>query len=88
MVIGLLERVSDHPIQGAWQDATAEAATAELARRLGCAAGLPVLRIDRLYRDRELRPLELAVNHFNPDRYSCRLQLRRVDPPDPGPGPR
>jgi GntR family transcriptional regulator len=87
-VISLIERVSDHPIHGAWQNATAEAATAELARRLGCAAGLPVLRIDRLYRDRELRPLELAVNHFNPDRYSYRLQLRRVDPADPGPGPR
>jgi GntR family transcriptional regulator len=87
-VIGLIERVSDHPIHGAWQNATAEAATPELARRLGCAAGLPVLRIDRLYRDRELRPLELAVNHFNPDRYSYRIQLRRVDPADPGPGPR
>ena len=64
-VISLLERVSDHPIHGALQNATAEAATPEIARRLGCAAGLPVLRIDRLYRDRELRPLELAVNHFN-----------------------
>jgi GntR family transcriptional regulator len=40
------------------------------------------------YRDRELRPLELAVNHFNPDRYSYRLQLRRVDLADSGPGPR
>jgi GntR family transcriptional regulator len=79
-MISLLERVSDHPIHGALQNATAEAATAEIARRLGCAAGLPVLRIDRLYRDRELRPLELASNHFNPDRYSYRLQLRRVDP--------
>jgi DNA-binding GntR family transcriptional regulator len=87
-VISLIERVSDHPIHGALQNATAEAATAELARRLGCAAGLPVLRIDRLYRDRELRPLELAVNHFNPDRYSYRLQLRRVDPAGSGPGSR
>jgi len=60
----------------------------ELARRLDCAVGAPVLRIDRLCRDRELRPLELAVNHFNPDRYSCQLQLRRVDPAGPGPGPR
>jgi DNA-binding GntR family transcriptional regulator len=87
-VISLLERVSDHPIHGALQNATAEAATAEIARRLGCAPGLPVLRIDRLDRDRELRPLELAVNHFNPDRYSYRLQLRRVDPAGPEPGPR
>jgi GntR family transcriptional regulator len=86
-VISLVERVSDHPIHGALQNTTAVAATADIARRLGCAAGLPVLRIDRLYRDRDLRPLELAINHFNPDRYSYRLQLRgRVDSSRPGPG--
>ena len=79
-VISLVDRVSDRPIDSAVQNATAEAATAEIAHRLGCAPGLPVLRIDRLYRDRELRPLELAVNHFHPDRYSYRLQLRaRLD---------
>jgi hypothetical protein len=44
--------------------------------------------IDRLYRNRELRPLELAVNHFNPDRYSCRLPLRRADPAGAGAGSR
>jgi hypothetical protein len=38
--------------------------------------GVPVLRIDQLYRDRDLAPLELAVNHFHPDRYSYRVQLR------------
>ena len=75
-VIGLIERVSEHPIHAALQDATAEAADADVARRLGCAPGRPVLRIDRLYRDRELRPVELAINHFNPDRYFYRLQLR------------
>jgi GntR family transcriptional regulator len=80
-VIGLIERVSEHPIHAALQDATAEAASADIARQLGCAPGCPVLRIDRLYRDRELRPVEFAINHFNPDRYSYRLQLRRrVDP--------
>jgi GntR family transcriptional regulator len=75
-VIGLIERVSEHPIHAALQDATAEAAGADVARRLGCGPGRPVLRIDRLYRDRELRPVELAINHFNPDRYCYRLQLR------------
>jgi hypothetical protein len=29
-----------------------------------------------------------SVNHFNPDRYSYRLQLRRVDPAGSGPGSR
>jgi DNA-binding GntR family transcriptional regulator len=86
-VISLVEQVSDHPIHGALQNATAVAASADIGRRLGCAAGLPVLRIDRLYRDRDLRPLELAINHFHPDRYSYRLQLRgRVDHPGPGRG--
>ena len=81
-VISLVEQVSEHPIQGAQQNVTAVAATADIARRLGCAGGLAVLRIDRLYRDRDLRPLELAVNHFHPDRYSYRVQLRgRLDHP-------
>src|SRR5487761_1118240 len=75
-LISLIERVCQHPIHSAAQDATAVAADPEVAHRLGCAAGLPVLRIDRLYRDRELTPLELAVNYFHPDRYSYRIQLR------------
>lgn len=75
-VISLMNRVSDLPIHSAAQNATAVAADADIAHRLGCAPGLPVLRIERLYRDRELTPLELAVNHFHPDRYSYRIQLR------------
>ena len=75
-VISLVDRVSERPIHSALQNATAVAASPDIGRRLGCPAGLPVLRIDRLYRDRELNPLELAVNHFHPDRYSYRLQLR------------
>ncbi len=84
-VISLVDRVSDRRIDSAVQNATAVAATADIAHRLGCPPGLPVLRIDRLYRDRELAPLELAINHFHPDRYSYRIQLRgRVDPGGPG----
>jgi GntR family transcriptional regulator len=84
-MISLVDRVSDRRIHSAVQNATATSATADIAHRLGCPPGLPVLRIDRLYRDRELLPLELAINHFHPDRYSYRLQLRgRVDPASPG----
>ena len=87
-MISLVDRVSDRRIDSAVQNATATSATADIAHRLGCAPGLPVLRIDRLYRDRDLVPLELAINHFHPDRYSYRLQLRgRVDPASPGRGP-
>ena len=49
---------------------------------------MPLLRIERLYCDRDLVPLELAVNHFHPDRYSYRLQMRgRVDHSGTGGGP-
>lgn len=75
-IISLVDQVSDQPIHSAVQNTTAVAASPEIGRRLGCPAGLPVLRIDRLYRDQEFSPLELAVNHFHPDRYSYRLQLR------------
>jgi GntR family transcriptional regulator len=75
-VISLMNRVSEHPLHSAEQNVNAVAADADIAHQLGCAPGLPVLRIDRLYRDRELTPLELAVNHFNPDRYSYQIQLR------------
>lgn len=75
-IISLVDQVSQHPIHSAIQNVTAVEATADTARRLGCSPGLPVLRIDRLYRDRELKPLELAVSHFHPGRYSYRLELR------------
>jgi GntR family transcriptional regulator len=75
-VISLMSRVIDRPIHSAAQNVTAVAADADVAHLLDCTPGQPVLRIDRLYRDRELMPLELAVNHFNPDRYSYQIQLR------------
>jgi GntR family transcriptional regulator len=75
-LISLMNRVSERPIHSAAQDVTAVAADADIAHLLDCAPGQPVLRIDRLYRDRELMALELAVNHFNPDRYSYQIQLR------------
>jgi GntR family transcriptional regulator len=75
-VISLMSRASGRPIHTATQDVTAVAANADVAHLLDCAPGEPVLRINRLYRDRELLPLELAVNHFNPARYSYQIQLR------------
>jgi hypothetical protein len=35
-----------------------------------------VLRIDRLYFDHRGELLELAINHFNPSRYTYRFQMR------------
>ncbi len=79
-VISLVGQGSDRQIHNAVQNATAVAADPDTARQLGCPPGVPVLRIERLYCDRDLAPLELAINHFHPDRYSYRLQMRgRVD---------
>jgi DNA-binding GntR family transcriptional regulator len=75
-VISLMSRASGRPIHSAAQDVTAVAADPDVAHLLDCAPGEPVLRITRLYRDRELLPLELAVNHFNPSRYSYQIQLQ------------
>ena len=84
-VISLVDQVSGRQIHNAVQNATAVAADPDTALRLGCPPGVPVLRIERLYCDRDLVPLELAVNHFHPDRYSYRLQMRgRVDHPGAG----
>jgi DNA-binding GntR family transcriptional regulator len=75
-VIILMSRASGRPIHSATQDITAVGADADVAHLLDCTPGEPVLRISRLYRDRQLLPLELTVNHFNPCRYSYRIQLR------------
>ena len=40
--------------------------------------GEPVLRIDRLYYDRNGKGVELAVNYCNPIRYVYRIELRRT----------
>jgi DNA-binding GntR family transcriptional regulator len=56
---------------------TSTSAAAETARLIECGEGAPVLRIDRLYYGTDGAPLELAVSHFNPDRYAYRLELSR-----------
>jgi len=76
-VIGLLERSGVH-IAGAEQSIIAVSASAETAISIDCAAGDPVLRIARLYFDREGRRVEFAVTHANPVRYTYRLELRRA----------
>ncbi len=48
-----------------------------LAAAVGCGAGHPMLRVDRLYRDGAGRPVELAVSHFLPEQYTYRVTLRR-----------
>ncbi len=67
------------PIASAQQSITVVPAPDEVARQIDVRDGAPVLRIDRLYFDRDQEPVELAINHCNPARYSYRVQLRATD---------
>jgi DNA-binding GntR family transcriptional regulator len=76
-MIGKLDPVLDSPIQDAEQSITVATAPPEVAEALHLAPGTPVLRIDRIYFDMSGQPVELAISHFHPDRYSYRVRLRR-----------
>jgi DNA-binding GntR family transcriptional regulator len=76
-IIGLLDARLPAPIAEADQSITVAAADPTTAALLGCPAGDPLLRIDRLYSDTAGRPVELAVSHFLPELYSYRTKLRR-----------
>lgn len=76
-VIGLIDVRLAGSIAAAEQSVSAAGAPAVAARHLGCEAGQPLLRIDRLYLDPEGTPVELAVSYFDPDHYSYRVKLRR-----------
>jgi GntR family transcriptional regulator len=76
-VIDLVERNASVSITGAHQSITAVGLPVDLSSSLECEPGEPVLRIDRIYFDRDGTNVELAVSHFNPLRYSYRLELRR-----------
>ena len=78
-VLSVVQRVIGRPIAGADQTITAVAATAEIAELLECQPGDPIMRIDRLYFDQNNELLELALNHFNPARYTYRFQMRAHD---------
>jgi GntR family transcriptional regulator len=81
-VIGLIDALltttgTSGAVAAAEQSVSAAGAPAFAARHLGCEAGQPLLRIDRLYFDPEDTPVELAVSYFDPDHYSYRVKLRR-----------
>ena len=76
-VIALLNEVLRVPIQDAEQSISVAAATPEVAKALAVPPGTVLLRIDRTYYDTDGHPVELAVSHFHPDRYSYRVRLRR-----------
>jgi GntR family transcriptional regulator len=76
-VIGLIDGRIESPIRDAEQSVTAVPAPPELSAHLLCEPGTPVLRIDRIYYDGAGNSVELAISHFDPQRYSYRVRLRR-----------
>jgi GntR family transcriptional regulator len=76
-IIDLVEKLPDVTVAGAHQSITAVPAPEDLATMLECELGAPLLRIDRLYFDRNGTPVYLALNHCTPARYSYRLEMRR-----------
>lgn len=77
-VIGLLEGRLTDPIDAARQTISAVPAEPDLARRLGCEPGIPLLRIDRLFLSRRGEPLELSIGYYLPEQYTYRTTLRRA----------
>ena len=76
-VIGVIEPHLFEPIAEAAQSITVAAADEAAADAVGCKAGHPMLRVDRLYSDTTGRPVELSVSYFLPEQYTYRVTLRR-----------
>jgi GntR family transcriptional regulator len=77
-VLSVVQVLVGAPFGGADQSITAVAAPEGLRQAIDVGPGEPVLRIDRVYFDTAQHPLELAVNYFNPARYSYRLHMGAV----------
>ncbi len=76
-VIGLLDSALVAPIRDAEQSITVVTAPVEVTQCLDLPDETHVLRADRMYFDTNGEPVELAISHFHPDRYSYRIRLRR-----------
>jgi GntR family transcriptional regulator len=79
-VIGTIERFISSPVGGVGQDIVAIPAPADVSAKIDSHPGEAILRAERLYHDADGTPVEFAVSHYNPRRYSYRLQMRRSTP--------
>jgi DNA-binding GntR family transcriptional regulator len=75
-IIGAVAELATYPVSGATQDITSVAAPQELASLVDCEPGEPILHVERVYYDAKDTPLEYAISHYNPRRYSYHLKLR------------
>jgi DNA-binding GntR family transcriptional regulator len=74
-VVSILNRRLQHPIAMAKQRIRAVPAPADVAEEIEVLPGQPLLEIEYLYFDTDARPVQLAINLYNPDRYEYRAQL-------------
>ena len=72
-MIGAAEKLLTKPIMGARQEITAMNAPEDEAELIGCQPGDAILLIQRLYYDADGKFVEFTSSHFNPRRYSYRM---------------
>lgn len=77
-LLELLDGVLEPRITLARQDITVDVTPPDVAPLIDMPPREPVLRIDRVFFDRDHRPVHYAVAYLNPDRYSYQLELRRT----------
>ena len=77
-VLNVVEGLIPLPIAWVSQSITAKSLPYELADYIDYEVGKPALHVERLYFDAEGRPVEFATSFYNPNRYSYRLELRRM----------
>jgi DNA-binding GntR family transcriptional regulator len=75
-IIGSVERLLPDAVTEVHQEITAVTTPKDIAGQLDVEPDTPALRVQRLYFDADERPVELAITHYNPDRYTYRLVLR------------
>lgn len=75
-LIKLLEKAGFAPVE-AEQTIMAEAAEPAVAANLGVAPGSPLLRIHRIMRDQNGRPVQDITAHYRPDRFQYHMRLTR-----------
>ncbi|MEM8986240.1 MAG: GntR family transcriptional regulator [Pseudomonadota bacterium] len=80
-LLTLLKR-SGVKVNSARQTITAVAAEPAVAGALELSVGAPVLKIIRVIKDDELRPVQCIVAFYRPDRYEYEMKLSRDDGSD------
>lgn len=77
-VIGMIEeRFISSPVAEVSQDITAVSTPEDISAMIECQPDEAILHAERFYRDANGTPVEFAISHYNPRRYSYRLEMRR-----------